>query len=116
VASQELRLGPDRYAISLSYDASRPITLRANGESLTLPANLDYRGVTPFWPAGEITVDEPGAVRFEASVERPPLGGRLLGADSVAHLHGLAATPIGPGAEPREVPLERACGELVDWY
>jgi hypothetical protein len=115
-AAQVLELPPGRYDISLSYDATRPLTLRAAGTDLQLPANLDYRGITPYWPAGEITVGDRGEVRFEATVERPPLAGRILGAVSVAHLNGLAATPVGRGAEPTEVPLDRACGELVDWY
>jgi hypothetical protein len=115
-ATQFLDLSPGRYAISLSYDASRPVTLNADGESLLLPANLDYRGVTPHWPAGEIEVEGGRGASFKATVERPPFAGRLLGANSVAHLNGVVATPIGPGAEHQEVPFDRACAELVDWH
>jgi hypothetical protein len=115
-ATQSLELEPGRYAISLAYDATRPLTLSANQEDLHLPANLDYRGVTPYWPAGEIMVDDSGELAFDITVERPPLAGRLLGGDSVAHLNGLAATPVGPGTEPTKTSLDRACGELVDWF
>jgi hypothetical protein len=63
-------------------------------------------------------------VRFEVSVERPPLAGRLLGAYSVAHLGAIAATPAGaapagesiPGLGERRVPLRRACDRHLDWY
>jgi hypothetical protein len=63
-------------------------------------------------------------VRFEVSVERPPLAGRLLGAYSVAHLGAIAATPAGarsagaplPGLGERRVALRSACGRYVDWF
>ena len=43
-----------------------------------------------------------------ATVEDPPLAGRLLGAHSVAHLGALAAT----SAEPARA----GCAGYVDWY
>ena len=38
----------------------------------------------------------PVPVRFEATVDEPPLIGRLLGTESRAYLGTIAATPIGP--------------------
>jgi hypothetical protein len=121
--TQDLDLAAGRYAISVSYDATRPVRISAFGvdnatkaTQLHLPANLDYRGVSPYWPAGELDVAGGGIVRFEVTVERPPLAGRLLAADSVAHMNSLVATPVGHGAEPAEVPRARSCGELVDWF
>jgi len=70
-------------------------------------------------------VPKAGPVRFEVSVERPPLAGRLLGASAVAHLGTIAASPAPPrkldseplpGQAERIVPAPHACGRYVDWY
>jgi hypothetical protein len=125
-ASVPLDLPPGRWAISLQYDSTRPVTLTAPGLEHTVPANLDYRGVIPYWRAGEINVDRGGATTLEATVDSPPLPGRLLGTDSVAHLGSVAATRAGPsyvegvppphpGLGERIVPLARACGHYGDW-
>ena len=123
-SSQELTLPPGRWRISIQYDSTRALRIRAPGLDATLPANLDYRGSVPFHAAGELTVRRRGPVRFTASVERPPLAGRLLGAYSVAHLGTIAASPAAgdqsggplPGLGERRVPLRRACGRYVDWF
>jgi hypothetical protein len=123
-ASQSLTLSPGRWRISISYDSTRALHVETPGMNATLPPNLDYRGSVPFHAAGELTVRRRGPVRFEVSVERPPLAGRLLGAYSVAHLGAIAATPAGarlagaplPGLGERRVPLRRACGRYVDWF
>jgi hypothetical protein len=124
-ASQTLDLPKGRWALSLQYDSTRPLTLTAPGLDQALPGNLDYRGVAPFWPAGTVTVKSPGPTEIQASVEQPPLLGRLLGAQSVAHLGAIAATPAGPGyvlgVQPSPGNGERlgagleACGEYADW-
>ena len=116
-ATQSLDLEPGRYAISLSYDATRPVTLDCPRQGTRAPGQPRLPRCHALLARGR---DSPSTSRarstFEATVERPPLAGRLLGADSVAHLNGLVATPAGPGSEPREVPLEDACGKLVDWF
>jgi hypothetical protein len=103
-ASVRLELPRGSWQLSLQYDATRPLTLTAPGLDSTLPGNLDYRGVAPYWPAGRIRVAHGGPVRVEAEVEAPPITGRALGASSVAHLGTIAATRIGPtyveGARP----------------
>jgi hypothetical protein len=125
-ATIELDLPAGSWAVSLAYDSTRPVTLTAEGtEFAQLPGNLDFRGPAPYWPAGEIEVDRPTRVRIEASVERPPLVGRLLGASSVAHLGAIAASPAGtgyvdaerplPGTGERLRPAARACDAYVDW-
>ena len=97
-----------RWELSLRYDATRPVTLEAPGLDRTLPGNLDYRGAAPFWAAGSFK-SPGGPVEITATVERPPLAGRLLGADSVAHLGAIAATEAGgPGSN--------SCRDYVDWY
>ena len=108
-ATTRIELEPGTWALSLQYDASRPLTVAADGATATVPANLDYRGTAPYWPAGLVEVDEGGPVIVTASVERPPLAGRLLGADSVAHLGSLAATRAG-------TPTAGGCRGYVDWY
>lgn len=126
-ATIELSLPAGSWRLSLQYDASRPLTLSADGEAIAeLPGNLDYRGPAPFWPAGAIETNARTTVEITAAVERPPLAGRLLGASSVAHLGAIAASPAGggyarggeaplPGEGERLVPAERACGAYADW-
>jgi hypothetical protein len=121
-AAASLRLPSGRWEISVQYDATRPLTIAAPGFTATIPGNLDYRGSTPYYRVGEMNVPEGGRVTFTASVERPPLAGRLLGANSVAHLGAIAASPAGgasrglPGDGEEEAPLGDACGRYVDWY
>jgi hypothetical protein len=123
-ASLTLELPRGRWNLSLQYDATRPVTLTGPSFRATLPGNLDYRGVTPYWPAGTID-SRRGGTLITATVEEPTLAGRLLGAHSVAHLGGLAATRAGPGyaraAAPTPGEGERivrgpgACGRYGDW-
>jgi hypothetical protein len=103
-----LDLPRGEWELSLQYDSTREVTLVAPGMEATLPGNLDYRGAAPFWPVGSIE-SRGGPVEVTATVEEPPLAGRLLGADSVAHLGTLAAT-----AAERSRPS--GCGDYVDWY
>jgi hypothetical protein len=136
-ATIELRLPPGEWELSLQYDSTRPLTLRSedagSGESFehTVPANLDYRGAAPFWAAGTIDAGPhpSGPLTITATVERPPLAGRLLGAHSVAHLGTIAATPVGdgygaaareatapfPGSSARLGSGGAACGQYTDW-
>jgi hypothetical protein len=119
--SQELTLPKGRWEVSLQYDATQPLRVSAPGLDATLPANLDYRGSVPYFPAGELTVRHRGPVRFTVSVQSPPLAGRLLGTKSEAHLGAIAASPAGaggpiPGEAERMIPLRKACGRYVDFY
>lgn len=110
-ATTNLRLPAGAWDLSLRYDATRPVTLTGPDYETVLPGNLDYRGTAPFWAAGTIKVEREAQVRITASVERPPLAGRLLGSDSIAHLGALAATPHG-NVRPRA----HGCDGYVDWY
>lgn len=112
-ASEELLLGAGRWAISLQYASTQPARIEAPGLDVRLPANLLFRGPAPFFPVGEITVPKAGLVDFRVSVDRLPLAGRLLGAESRAYLGPIAATPI-PARE--TVDLSRICGRYLDWY
>ena len=122
-ASIELRMPAGRHHLSLQYDATRPVTLSAPGFHATLPGNLDYRGTAPFWPAGTLRLAEPGTVAIEAGVEDPPAAGRLMGADSVAHLGALVATSTAGGDVHSAAPYPGAgqtnglvrCGAEADW-
>jgi hypothetical protein len=109
-ATVALELPTGVWDLSLQYDATRPVTLADEADRLvsTIPANLDFRGTTPFWPAGRIEVAGGAPVRITATVDEPPLSGRLLGADSVAHLGALAATSAEPA--------RKGCRGYVDWY
>jgi len=119
---QTLTLPPGRWALSIQYDATRPVRVTAPGLDATLPANLDYRGSGPFYPVGRLEVARSGPVRFAVSVEQPPLAGRLLGTKSEAHMGALAASPAAasgapiPGEAERQLPLRQACGRYLDWY
>ena len=121
--TQTLTLPAGRWRLSIQYDATRRLHVSAPGLEASLPANLDYRGSAPFFDVGTIDVPRAAPMLFTASVERPPLAGRLLGAKSTAHLGTLAATratqasgaPL-PGGADRTVGLDRACGRYLDWY
>jgi hypothetical protein len=134
-ARVQLTLPRGSWRISLQYDATREVHLEAasttsvNSVTLSdLPGNLDYRGPGPFWAAGEVeTTARRTDVVITASVDDPPLAGRLLGASSVAHLGPIAASPSGtgyvrdaeeplPGTGELLRPASRACGSYVDWF
>ncbi len=106
-ATATLDLPAGRWSLSLQYDATRPITVSAEGFEQTLPGNLDFRGPGPYWPAGTIDVDG-GRVGVTVTVSDPPLAGRLLGAHSVAHLGPIAAVKAGGPTS--------SCNGYVDWY
>lgn len=122
--TQSVTLPAGAWNVSLQYDASRPLHLTAPGLDSTVPANLDYRGTTPYYAAGRIEVKRAGTVEVTASTERPPLVGRLLGASPVAHLGAIAFTAAGPpldsdplpGHAERTIPFAKSCGRYVDWY
>ncbi len=122
--SQTLRVPAGIWNVSVQYDSSRPLEISAPGFSTPgIPANLDYRGTTPYYAAGTLRVDRGGPVTFTVSVEDPPAAGRLLGANSVAHLGALALTPAGspeltvmPGVGERLIPVKAAVGRYVDWF
>jgi hypothetical protein len=120
-ATQTLDLPAGRWEISIQYDSTQPLRVSAPGLDASLPANLDYRGSVPYFPAGRLSVPHRGAVRFTVQVDDPPAMGRLLGTESEAHLGAIAASPAGeggplPGEAERAVRLENACGRYVDWY
>ncbi len=104
-ATVELDLPPGTWSLSLQYDATRPITVSADGFEQTLPGNLDFRGPGPYWPAGII---DGGVKEITVTVEDPPLAGRLLGAHSTAHLGPIAAVRTGEATA--------SCDGYVDWY
>jgi hypothetical protein len=110
----ELDIPPGVWDVSIRYDSTRPVTLRASAGAYetTLPGNLDYRGTGPFWDAGQLASDGVRNLTIEASVEDPPTAGELLGSRSVAHLGDLALTKFGPE---RELAARRACGKYTDW-
>jgi hypothetical protein len=126
-ATVRLTLPAGEWEISLQYDASRPLTLTADGTVLgEVPANLDFRGPGPFWPAGKLDVERRRDVEITASVDDLPLAGRLIGADSVAHLGPIAASPAGAGyIDGGDAPMPStgeqlregaaACDAYVDW-
>ncbi len=112
-ATLDLELPRGAWDLSVQYDATRPVTLSGAdaGYETTLPGNLDYRGSAPFWPAGTIDIPNGEPIRIIASVEQPPLAGRLMGAHSVAHVGSLVATRAVDGRAPPP-----NCGDYVDWY
>ncbi len=109
-ATVTLDLPTGVWDLSLAYDATRPVTLTDDDDRLdtTVPGNLDYRGAAPFWPAGRIEVAGGTPVKITATVEDPPLAGRLIGAHSVAHLGAIAATSAKPA--------RAGCHGYADWY
>jgi hypothetical protein len=123
-STQTLRVPAGRWEVSLQYDSTRAVRVRAPGLDATLPPNLDYRGSVPYYAAGTLTSPHGGPKRFQVTVEGPPLTGRLLGAKSVAHLGAIALSPVSPagagnsipGVSQRRIALRHACGRYVDWF
>jgi hypothetical protein len=118
--SEELLLPPGRWAISLQYASTEPMTVRTaripegDGLDARMEPNLLFRGPEPYFPVGEIIVGgHPRLVHFDVTIDHPPAIGRLLGSETRAYLGPIAATPA-----PAEttVPLAKACGLYVDWY
>jgi hypothetical protein len=117
-ATQELELpSAGKWLISLEYDSRRALYVRAPdlGLDTAVAPNLDFRGETPTFPVGEVTVDGPTTAEVSVEPEQPNLLARFLHAPNEAHLRSLTATPLGPDAI-RTVPLRDACGEYVDWF
>ena len=121
----ELDLPPGNWDLSLQYDSTRPVTLSGPGLDAELPGNLDYRGAAPFWPAGRVHAAG-GPVQVHATIESPPVVGRVMGASSVAHLGALAANVPAPAYSPRIdgphpgsgeglVAGRLACDHQADW-
>jgi hypothetical protein len=118
-ARQSIELGKGTWELSLAYDSPRPITLRISGPGVnqrlfTLPGNLDFRGPTPPFPAGDLDLHHRGAYEVEATLAEAPLAGRLLGAEGEAHLRGLFAVDTS-------APIEHSrgrppCDVYVDWF
>jgi hypothetical protein len=120
-ATETLELTPGRWEISIQYASTQDLRLTAPapGLDVTLDANLLFRGPSPFYPAGTIEVPQSRRgdgvpIEFTASVDRPPLAGRLLGTESRAYLGTIAAMPTERAAG--GLPLSQACGLYVDWY
>jgi hypothetical protein len=111
-ATQVLTLPRGRWALSLQYVSTQEANLTAPGLDSSLPANLDFRGPSSFWPAGEVTVGRMQALRFTFSVDRPTLFGRLIGAEAVGF--PLQLTAIREGRH-LTFPRKQACGRYVDF-
>ncbi len=119
-ASQSLELPAGRWSISIQYVSTQDLRLEAPGLDASLPPNLDFRGPSPFWPAGVLELSEAGPVRFTASVERPSLFGRMIGAEALAFPLAIAASPAPAAGESafageRRLPVARACGSYLDF-
>jgi hypothetical protein len=117
--TEELLLTPGSWEISLQYAATQPLRIvtpdlaEPRGLEVTLEPNLLFRGAAPSYPVGRIEVPRRGLVHFEVSIERPPLAGRLLGAQTRGYLGPITATPV-PAEE--TIPLSAACDRYLDWY
>jgi hypothetical protein len=118
-----LTLGRGRWEISLQYASTQDIQVSGVGpEPITLPANLLFRGPSPFYRVGSIDLQLPpgsapdatAETEITVTVDRPSGVGRLLGTDSKAYLDRIAATPAQPARESSQ--LGDACGRYVDWY
>jgi hypothetical protein len=102
-----LDLEPGRWQLSMPYISAQPLRVRGAGLDATLPANLDRPGA--LWRVGTIDVPRRGRVSLDIAMERHGLGSPT----QVAYPTSVVAVREG-GA--RTVPVNRACGEYVDWY
>ncbi|MGI9020298.1 MAG: hypothetical protein ACR2G3_06270 [Solirubrobacterales bacterium] len=123
LARHELELAPGAWQLSLQYHSQVDLTLRAGGLAAELPASLvgmylTHQGESSYWPVGEVEVPA-GANPLEVEVQAAEPAGLadLAGAPRKVWLGHLAATRLDPlAAEPKTVPLKRACGRYVDRY
>jgi hypothetical protein len=116
-ATQELKLRPGRWTLSLQYHSQVPLNVAAAGHEVELPPSLDGMYLThqaqgAFWPAGSLRTQRSGAVRVTVSAERPSRFQRLLGVRRQVWLGPLAATRVGSAT----IPLRDACGRFVDHF
>lgn len=114
-ATQDLRLPRGRWLLSLAYDSRRPLEVSSPGLGVetTIPANLDFRGPTPYFPVAELELSRPTRAEVRVTVAEPNVLARLLRAPNEAHLRQLSATPLDVIERTQR---RRACGEYVDWY
>ena len=126
--TQELRLPPGRWALSLQYHSQAPLTVEGPGLRAELPPSLDgmyltHQGQGAFWPAGEIEVPaspdgRPAPVTITLTAVAPSGLQNALGVRRSVWLGELVASapgwprPRGAATEP----ASRACGEYVDHY
>jgi hypothetical protein len=121
-ASQQLRLPPGTWEISLQYVSRWPVTVSAGGAKAEMPGNLARMGA--FFRVGDVHVTGRGApVTVAASVAKLSTFGRLLGAKGRTRaLDSFESGTLGAVAATRvdrrgvTIPLRRACGRYVDWY
>jgi hypothetical protein len=116
-ATQRLRVGPGRWALSLQYHSQVPLTISAPGLQVGLPASLDgmyltHRAQGAFWAAGRLHAKHGGPVTVTVSARKPSRFQRLVGVRRQVWLGPLAATQAGSG----NVPLRSACGRFVDHF
>jgi hypothetical protein len=106
---------PSRWMISLEYDSRRPVQVTSPelGIDVTLPANLDFRGPSPFFPVAEVEVSEDTAAEISVQVNEPNGFAKLLGAPNEAHLRSVSATPLGVIDR---IQRRQACDQYVDWF
>jgi hypothetical protein len=102
-----LTLAAGVWELETPYQSPLQIEVNAPGLHTTLPANLDRPG--PRWPIGRISLAHAGTV----GISFQAIKHRLSPASDVAVPGSLIATPLG---SERLVPLQVACGKLVDWY
>ena len=118
-ASQTITLPRGIVELSLAYDSPRPLELRVTGPAtnskrLAVPANLDFRGPTPPFPASPaLEIQRRGDYEIEVSLTEAPAVGRLLGAEGEAHLRGLYA--VETGSPPQRRAGRPPCGKYTDW-
>ncbi len=106
-ASVTLELGRGKWALESPYQSPLPLQVSLLGLKTTLPPNLDRPG--PRWPIGTIVLSRPTDVVVQFHSDR-----YWLTPDSdVTPGFGVIATRVGTE---RVVPMQAACGQLVDWY
>lgn len=104
--SVSTRLSAGTWWLSAPYVSPHPIEVTGPGLRTMLPANLDRPGNR--WPIGQVMVKGTAPIVVTFSVADPTFAAPLP-----TYINTLVATPETPI---RIVPLDRACGQYVDWY
>lgn len=106
--SARLDLPAGEWELQTPYTSPLPVDVTAPGMTATLAANLDRVG--PRLPIGRVTVRRPGPLPISFHVDDTALAPPT----ALAIFNRVVATPAAEGV--RIVPIDRACGEYVDWY
>jgi hypothetical protein len=105
--TQRLEIPAGTFELSLQYQSQVPLVVSSSaGQTFREPAYLGAYG--SFWRVGDL--HGRGPITITVTAQQSPV--HIV--PRTAILGTLIALPVG--THDREIPLDRACGQYVDWY